>query len=88
MGYARNHGLCNCKISFLAFCLLSHILVYTVVNIILIKSGACIYPDCFHQLHCAIYFSVPSVCLEDCLFVCVCVCARVRVKEFNVPAVV
>ena len=74
MGYS--HGLCNCKIGFLAFCLQSRILVYTVVNIILIMSVVCIALGCFHLLPCAVYFSVPSVCLQGFL------------KEFNVPVIV
>ena len=37
-----NHGLWNCEVGVLAICLLSHSLEYIMVNIILIKSAACI----------------------------------------------
>ena len=36
------------------------------VHIIPCRSAACIDLDCFQQLPCVRYFSVPSVCLEDC----------------------
>ena len=46
-------------VGFLAFCLLSRILVYIMLNITLFKSAACIDRACFRQLPCAIYFLFP-----------------------------
>ena len=50
-------------IGFIAFCLLSHILVYIMLSVILFNSAACIDLACFHQLACdMIYiYSVPNV---------------------------
>ena len=46
-----------------AFCLLSCILGYTMVNIVLFKSAVCVDMACFHQLPCAKYFLFPMLIL-------------------------
>ena len=66
-------------VGFLAFCLLSHVLVYIMLNIICFRSALRILPDlaCFRQLLCAIHI------LYQFCFQC---SSRRFLKEFSVPA--
>ena len=66
-------------IGFLAFCLLSHVLVYNMLSIILFRSAAYIDLACFRQLPFAWGMKIKCVplatlCVRVCVCVCVCVC--------------